>query len=402
MTSHDDQHFFDATRDWLATGRYFEIFGRQVFVFERGVNERQAGTECLLLLHGYPTSSHDWRGVVEHLPQQIHAIAPDFLGFGLSDKPEAFGYSLFGQADLVEELLKQCGVATAHVVSHDMGTSVHCELLARQAEGRLGFRLQTSTLLNGSMLQWLAHITPFQQLLAANVTLPQAIDFCRTVMAGIYVDALRGLMQKPEMITAVDARRDARVVALPGRASAPAGIGRIYARAPTCTRIVGSALWSLRTLRCNSCGPTATRLRTSNWDASSRRRVPHKLSRAGRARPFLIDRGSGCGGRKDHDFCQCMTRGSVVPIPYVYGHACSGTPRSFRILASAPCGSRLARSRSAASRTGIAPLIVLIRCSLIDLANELRVRGHRHRHHGFTPQSAAFNVLRLRDSANAA
>ena len=212
--SHEDavslQGVSEATREWLASGSHFKIFGRQVFVFERAatgpVTEVDNGGECLLLLHGYPTSSHDWRGVVERLSPQYHTIAPDFLGFGLSDKPEAFGYSLFGQADLVEELVKQCGVAAAHVVSHDMGTSVHCELLARQAEGRLGFRLQTSTLLNGSMLQWLAHITPFQELLAANATLPQAIDFCRTVMPNVYVDALRGLMQKPEAVTTTDAQ----------------------------------------------------------------------------------------------------------------------------------------------------------------------------------------------------
>jgi pimeloyl-ACP methyl ester carboxylesterase len=202
--------FSAATRDWLALGRHVEIFGRQVFVFERNspaaVDGHRQKAECILLLHGYPTSSHDWRGVVERLPSQWHTIAPDFLGFGLSDKPEAFGYSLFGQADLVEELMKQCGAAAAHVVSHDMGTSVHCELLARQAEGRLGFRLQKSTFLNGSMLQWMAHITPFQELLAANSTLPQAIDFCRTVMANVYVDALRGLMQKPEAVTTTDAQ----------------------------------------------------------------------------------------------------------------------------------------------------------------------------------------------------
>ncbi len=201
----------EATRTWLAAGRHVEIFGRQVFVFERPASESDgrktaAGGTCLLLLHGYPTSSHDWRGVVAQLPAKIYTIAPDFLGFGLSDKPEAFGYSLFGQADLLEELVKQCGVSSAHVVSHDMGTSVHCELLARQAEGRLGFELQTSTFLNGSMLQWMAHITPFQELLATNATLPQAIDFCSTAMAGVYVDALRGLMQKPEAITTDDAR----------------------------------------------------------------------------------------------------------------------------------------------------------------------------------------------------
>ncbi|HVU89120.1 MAG TPA: alpha/beta hydrolase [Pirellulales bacterium] len=207
MNASLDRELAGATRAWLAAGRHVEVFGRQVFIFERPAPASAAeDTTCILLLHGYPTSSYDWRGVVERLPNNCHAIAPDFLGFGLSDKPEAYGYSLFGQADLVEEVVRQCGVSVAHVVSHDMGTSVHCELLARQAEGRLDFSLQTSTFLNGSMLQWMAHITPFQELLATNSTLPQAIDFCRTVMTGVYVDALRGLMQRPEAISATDAQ----------------------------------------------------------------------------------------------------------------------------------------------------------------------------------------------------
>jgi pimeloyl-ACP methyl ester carboxylesterase len=202
----DDQTLSDITKIWSKTGRYASIAGRKIFYFERQPVVCDENTRTVLLLHGYPTSCHDWRGVAEHLSPHFRTIAPDFLGFGLSDKPEAFGYSLFQQADLIEALLHKLDVTAAHVVSHDMGTSVHDELLARQAEGRLGFRLLTSTFLNGSMLQWLAKITPFQELMANNATLPQAIAFCTEVMPGIYVHALSGLMQKPEVITPADAQ----------------------------------------------------------------------------------------------------------------------------------------------------------------------------------------------------
>ncbi|MBI2827102.1 MAG: alpha/beta hydrolase [Planctomycetia bacterium] len=195
----------DATRAWLAAGRHEPVAGYRMFVHER----RPAGDQtppAILLVHGYPTSSYDWRGVVERLSSRYRTIAPDLLGFGLSDKPEAYSYSLFQQADTVVELLGRLGVRAAHVVSHDLGTSVHCELLARAAEGRLAFEVLTSTFLNGSMLQWLAHITPFQEQLASNATLPQAMEFCRTVMTGVYVPALQGLMRRPEAITPEDAR----------------------------------------------------------------------------------------------------------------------------------------------------------------------------------------------------
>jgi pimeloyl-ACP methyl ester carboxylesterase len=200
--------FCDATRSWLAAGRHEHVTGRNMFV---GIGELAAPADSagrpptLLLLHGFPTSSYDWRGVVERLSGRVRTIAPDLFGFGLSDKPVAFSYSLFQQADAIEELLEQLKVRAAHVVSHDLGTSLHSELLARQAEGRLRFELQTSTFLNGSMLQWLAKITPFQELLANNATIPQAIEICRAMFAAMYVPGLKKLMCRPEAITTTDA-----------------------------------------------------------------------------------------------------------------------------------------------------------------------------------------------------
>ena len=201
--------FCDATRSWLAEGRHENVSGHQLFVHDRGlVTAANAAGESptVLLLHGFPTSCYDWRGVVDRLAMCFRVIAPDLLGFGLSDKPAAYSYSLFQQADNVEALLARLKVRVVHVVSHDLGTSVHSELLARQAEGRLTVELQSSTFLNGSMLQWLAKITPFQELLAANATLPQAIEVCRTRFSEAYVPGLQKLMRRPETITPVDAQ----------------------------------------------------------------------------------------------------------------------------------------------------------------------------------------------------
>ena len=103
----------------------------------------------------------------------------------------------------MEALLRALGVEAARIVCHDMGTSVMCELLARREEGRLGFRIEHVTFTNGSMLQWLADITPFQKLLASNETLPQAIELCARG-ADLMVPGLRALTRGPNAITAED------------------------------------------------------------------------------------------------------------------------------------------------------------------------------------------------------
>jgi len=186
------------TRAWRDAGRYVDADGKRIFVYERGEGPP------LLLLHGFPTSCYDWRGVIDRLQGSYRCIAFDFPGYGLSDKPVAYSYSLFQQADVTESLMKALGVRAAHVVSHDVGTSVHCELLARQEEGPAPFDVLSSTFLNGSMLQWLATITPFQELLGSNKTLTQAIDVCNGDMAA-FVLGLKGLMKHPEVITDEDA-----------------------------------------------------------------------------------------------------------------------------------------------------------------------------------------------------
>lgn len=117
----------------------------------------------MLFLHGFPSSSYDWRKLLRLLGEHA-SLCFDFLGFGLSEKPRAQDYSLFEQSDLTEELVGEEGRRVI-AVGHDMGTSVATELLARDIEGRLRFRLAGVLLFNGSIVAELARLTTGQKLL---------------------------------------------------------------------------------------------------------------------------------------------------------------------------------------------------------------------------------------------
>src|SRR3990170_6208960 len=110
--------FSAATRRWMAEGRHVEVDGRRIFVYERGSGP------SVLLLHGFPTSCYDWRGVISLLSEGCRCLAFDFLGYGLSDKPVAYSYSLFQQTDSVEGLARALDITEAHVVSHDVGQTI--------------------------------------------------------------------------------------------------------------------------------------------------------------------------------------------------------------------------------------------------------------------------------------
>ncbi|WP_323750477.1 alpha/beta hydrolase [Marinobacter sp.] len=130
---------------WQQTGKWFSYGGHAVF-------SRMAGQgEPLVLLHGFPSASWDWSRLWPMLSRHYQVLALDMLGFGFSDKPQQYRYSIEDQTDLVQGWLEGLGLAEVHLMAHDYGTSVVQELLARDQEGALGFRINSVSLLNGGL-----------------------------------------------------------------------------------------------------------------------------------------------------------------------------------------------------------------------------------------------------------
>jgi pimeloyl-ACP methyl ester carboxylesterase len=102
--------------------RFATVRGRQLFYREAG----PADAPAVVLLHGFPTSSFMFRNLIPPLADRYHVIAPDHLGFGLSDAPPAdeFGYSFDALAGLTAALLDQLGVTRYAMYVHDYGAPV--------------------------------------------------------------------------------------------------------------------------------------------------------------------------------------------------------------------------------------------------------------------------------------
>jgi pimeloyl-ACP methyl ester carboxylesterase len=155
----------DQISAWERHGEYLDALGHRVFVVDRGPNEaeRSAGAP-VLVLHGFPTSSHDWHQVLEELGRRHRVVLLDMLGYGLSDKPDQ-RYTLFEQADIVEAVARELKLDEVVLVTHDMGDSVGGELLARDLDGTLPFDVTRRVLSNGSIYIEMAHLSDGQQLL---------------------------------------------------------------------------------------------------------------------------------------------------------------------------------------------------------------------------------------------
>jgi len=145
---------------WRDQGWTSELRGHGIHVFGRD------GTDpVLLLLHGFPSSSYDWRLLLER-ESDPSVLAFDCLGFGLSEKPAGHDYTLAEQADIAEALWRLHGDGRpVFLVGHDMGTSVATELMARDIDGALEMEVRGALLFNGSMIQGAASPTIAQRLL---------------------------------------------------------------------------------------------------------------------------------------------------------------------------------------------------------------------------------------------
>ncbi|HEY1322462.1 MAG TPA: alpha/beta hydrolase [Streptosporangiaceae bacterium] len=122
------------------------------------------GAPLLLLIHGWPTSSIDWFEVAGPLSARFRVCALDFPGYGFSDKPLGWGYSLTRDAELIEFYLSEViGAETGVVVAHDRGDSVALLHAARCAEGRSVMRLEHLVLSNGNIFLPLSNLTQAQR-----------------------------------------------------------------------------------------------------------------------------------------------------------------------------------------------------------------------------------------------
>jgi pimeloyl-ACP methyl ester carboxylesterase len=112
--------------------RYTTVEGQRLFYREAG----PADAPPVVLLHGFPTSSFMFRHLIPALADRYHVIAPDYLGFGLSDAPPAdeFDYTFERLTDLTQGLLDQLGVTRFAAYVQDYGAPIGFRLALRRPD----------------------------------------------------------------------------------------------------------------------------------------------------------------------------------------------------------------------------------------------------------------------------
>ena len=147
---------------WRSSGQFLNVNDQQIFYTTQGEGP------VLLLIHGYPTASFDWVKLWPALAQKFQCITLDMLGFGFSTKAPT-KYKIKEQASVIEALIEHLQITHAHVLSHDYGDTVAQELMARQLDGNLSFRVESLHLLNGGLFPEAHQALPIQKLLLSPI-----------------------------------------------------------------------------------------------------------------------------------------------------------------------------------------------------------------------------------------
>ena len=151
---------------WRDKGSYFSWSPRsgdaaevQVFHVEVG----DAGAPPLVLVHGFPTSSIDWVEVADLLSDRYRICAMDFPGFGFSDKPLGWGYSLMRDAEVLEYYVADVlGLESMILFAHDRGSSV---AMIHTTSGNSRVNLKHLFLTNANIYLPMSNLTRAQRLM---------------------------------------------------------------------------------------------------------------------------------------------------------------------------------------------------------------------------------------------
>jgi len=120
-----------------------KVHGVEIFYREAGPPE----APTLVLLHGYPTSSHMFRNLIEALSNEYHLIAPDYPGYGRSEQPPMakFAYTFENLANMMDGLIDELGIKKYSLYVMDYGAPIGYRIASKHPE-----RIESLIIQNGN------------------------------------------------------------------------------------------------------------------------------------------------------------------------------------------------------------------------------------------------------------
>lgn len=120
--------------------RQTKVAGVDIFYREAGAPD----APVVLLPHGYPCSSYEFRNLMPRLADRWRLVAPDYPGAGYSGTPDDFDYSFDGYANFLDAFVRQLGIARFALYLHDFGSPIGTRLAIKAPERVAALILQNA------------------------------------------------------------------------------------------------------------------------------------------------------------------------------------------------------------------------------------------------------------------
>lgn len=122
--------------------RSVTINGVNIFYREAGDTSK----ETILMLHGFPSSSHMYRDLIKKLAKDFHIVAPDYPGFGFSDAPTVseFNYTFHNVSLLMDAFVEKLNIDSYYIMMQDYGGPIGFRMAVRNPKKVKGFIIQNA------------------------------------------------------------------------------------------------------------------------------------------------------------------------------------------------------------------------------------------------------------------
>ncbi|MEO1013011.1 MAG: alpha/beta hydrolase [Bacteroidota bacterium] len=128
---------------------YLETAHRKIVINGLSIFYRETGDpskETILMLHGFPSSSHMYRDVMKKLAKDFHVVAPDYPGFGFSDAPSIneYEYTFHNVSMLMDAFVDTLNIDSYYIMMQDYGGPIGFRMAHRRPEKIKGFIVQNA------------------------------------------------------------------------------------------------------------------------------------------------------------------------------------------------------------------------------------------------------------------
>lgn len=146
----------------------YEVVHNRIKINGVSIFYREAGApsaETIVMLHGFPSSSHMYRKVIDGLSSQYHIIAPDYPGFGFSEVPSAdeFEYTFDNLAKVTEDFINALGINKFYLMMQDYGGPIGMRIASKNPDRIQGLIIQNANTYMEGLGEWSQRIGGYVQ-----------------------------------------------------------------------------------------------------------------------------------------------------------------------------------------------------------------------------------------------